>query len=243
MLIPVCLSTDTMPRRTMHLHAIPGRTDSRSTRPHIKDASRARVPDVTRADGHERVIHNVRSFGWLHRRCTAPLSANHTKHTRHKKQSDLGRVMPWVVCPSSCRCGVLARIPQTCLWALFVFFSKNSVEWGCSSCMHTLWCCNATVNAECLTHGVVRFLVCCATFALSVGLLFFNAQLFSFGPCLFERVTHFCFDLSLRKFQFESTSSSFSIFGIFFQRFVTIVCFELSLRKVNFKFRSFFTFL
>ena len=38
-----------------------------STRPHIRDASRARVPDVTRGDGHERVIHNVRSSGWLHR--------------------------------------------------------------------------------------------------------------------------------------------------------------------------------
>ena len=32
--------------------------------------------------------------------------------------------------------------------------------------------CNATVNAECVTNGVVRFFVCCATFALSVGLLF-----------------------------------------------------------------------
>ena len=111
MLIPVCRATDTMPRRTTLLHAIPSRTDSRSARPHIRDASRARVPDVTqpgvsserrtacahacgagigagRSDGHERVIHNVRSFGWLHRRSTAPLSANHAKHTRHIKQRE-----------------------------------------------------------------------------------------------------------------------------------------------------------
>ena len=141
MLIPVCRATDTMPRRTTLLPAIPSRTDSRSTRPRIRDASRARVQDVTRADGHERVIHNVRSSGWLHRCSTAPLSANHTKHTRHIKQRELGRVMPWVVCPSSCRCGVLARIPQTDVSALFVFFSENSVEWvRCSSRMHSLWC-------------------------------------------------------------------------------------------------------
>ena len=53
MLIPVCRATDTMPRRTTLLHAIPSRTDPRSTRGHVRDPSRARVPDVTRADGHE----------------------------------------------------------------------------------------------------------------------------------------------------------------------------------------------
>ena len=54
-------------------------------------------------------------------------------------------------------------------------------------------------GVECVTSGVVRFLVCCATFALSVGLLFFNAELFFFGPCIFERlVTNFSFDWSLR---------------------------------------------
>ena len=37
--------------------------------------------------------------------------------------------------------------------------------------------CNATVNGECVTNGVVRFFVCCATFALSVRLFFFNAEL------------------------------------------------------------------
>ena len=124
MLIPVCRATDTMPRRTTLLHS--------DTKPHrlaqhkasLRDASRARVQDVTRAEGHERVIHNVSSSGWLHRWRTAPLSANHTKHTRHIKQRDLGRVMPWVVCLSSCRCGVLARIPQTDVSAWFVFSQR-----------------------------------------------------------------------------------------------------------------------
>ena len=54
--------------------------------------------------------------------------------------------------------------------------------------------CNATVNAECVTNGVVRFLVCCATFALSVGLLFSTQSCFFFGSHLFERlVTNFSF--------------------------------------------------
>ena len=66
MLIPVCRATDTMPRHTTLLPAIPSRTDSRSTRPHIRDASRGRVPHVTRADGHERAIHDVRTSGWPH---------------------------------------------------------------------------------------------------------------------------------------------------------------------------------
>ena len=52
---------------------------------------------------------------------------------------------------------------------------------------------NATVHAECVTSGVVRFFVCCATFALSVGLLF-------------QRVVFFFRAMSLRtpcdKFQF-----------------------------------------
>ena len=67
MLIPVCRATDTMPRRTTLLPAIPSLTDSRSTRPHIRDAPRARVPDVTRADGPERVMHKVCPSVWLHR--------------------------------------------------------------------------------------------------------------------------------------------------------------------------------
>ena len=102
--------------------------------------------------------------------------------------------------------------------------------------------CNATVNAECDTNGVVRFLVCCATFALSVGLLF-ERGVFFFGPCLFERlVTSFSFDLSLRKFKFISTC--FSIFLIFFQRLVTNVCFERSLLEgLNLNPGVFFTFL
>ena len=37
-------------------HAIPSDADLRSTRLHIRDVSRARVPDVTRVDGHERAI-------------------------------------------------------------------------------------------------------------------------------------------------------------------------------------------
>ena len=68
MLIPVCRATDTLPRRTTLLHAIPSRTDSRSTRPHIRDASRTRAPDVTsfRTDTNAS-FRNVRSSGWLHR--------------------------------------------------------------------------------------------------------------------------------------------------------------------------------
>ena len=69
--------------------------------------------------------------------------------------------------------------------------------------MHTLWCllvsanvprmrlcsslfvvehssCNSEVNAECATNEVVQFFVCRATFVLSVGLFFFNAELFFF---------------------------------------------------------------
>ena len=85
--------------------------------------------------------------------------------------------------------------------------------------------CNATAYAECVTNGVVRFLVCCATFALSV-VSFFHAELFFFfGPCLFERlVTSFSFELSLRKFKFESTS--FLYFYDFLNPFLG--CFETS---------------
>ena len=72
--------------------------------------------------------------------------------------------------------------------------------------------CNATANAECVTNGVVRFLVCCATFALSVVLLFHCGVVFFFGPCLFQRlVTNFSFEPSLRKFRFESTSSGIRV--------------------------------
>ena len=86
-----------MPSRTTLLHAIPSRTDSRSTRPHIRDASRARVPDVARADGHERVFHNVRSSV-----CyidEAPLHSPRTiPRTRVTKSS-----AKWVeLCPGSC---------------------------------------------------------------------------------------------------------------------------------------------
>ena len=37
---------------------------------------------------------------------------------------------------------------------------------------------NSDVNAECATNEVAQFIVCCATFDLSVALLFFNAELF-----------------------------------------------------------------
>ena len=42
--------------------------------------------------------------------------------------------------------------------------------------------------AECATNEVVQFFVCCATFVLSVGLLFFNAELVFLRPCLFRRL-------------------------------------------------------
>ena len=40
--------------------------------------------------------------------------------------------------------------------------------------------CDATVNGECVTKGVVRFLLCCATFALSVVLFFQRGVVFFF---------------------------------------------------------------
>ena len=61
-----CHARSGLPRDDMHprhitlSHAIPSRADSHSASPHIRDASRARVPDVTRSDGHECAIRNVR---------------------------------------------------------------------------------------------------------------------------------------------------------------------------------------
>ena len=83
--------------------------------------------------------------------------------------------------------------------------------------------CNATVNGECVANGVVRFLVCCATFALSVVLFFQRGVVFFFffGPCLFERlVTNFSFEPSLQKFKFESTSFFCFFKKIFFIHFL-----------------------
>ena len=75
-------------------------------------------------------------------------------------------------------------------------------QWSRNSpCMHTLcgWC---------DTNEVVQFIVCCATFVLSVGLFFVNAELVFLRPCLFRRlVRNFSFKLSLRRLQFEHTSS------------------------------------
>ena len=61
--------------------------------------------------------------------------------------------------------------------------------------------CNATVNAQCVTNGVVRFLVCCGTFVLSVGLPFFQRGVgFSQAMSLSTPGEKRSFDLPLRKF-------------------------------------------
>ena len=72
--------------------------------------------------------------------------------------------------------------------------------------------------------GVPRMRLCSslsvvATFVLSVALLF-STRSFLFGPCLFERlVTNSSFDLSLRKFKFESTSYFHDFLDSFFEMF------------------------
>ena len=69
--------------------------------------------------------------------------------------------------------------------------------------------CDPEVNAQCATNEVVQFFVCCATFVLSVGLLFFNAELVFLKPCLFQRlVRNLIFLIITLKVQnFETTSS------------------------------------
>ena len=48
MLDPVCRAMYMLPRHITLSDAIPSRADSHSASPHIRDASRTRVPDVTR---------------------------------------------------------------------------------------------------------------------------------------------------------------------------------------------------
>ena len=63
-------------------------------------------------------------------------------------------------------------------------------------------------DACCATNEVAQFFVCCATYVLSVGLLFFNAELFFFRPCHFRRlVRNFSFLRLFRRLKFETTSS------------------------------------
>ena len=55
-------------------------------------------------------------------------------------------------------------------------------------------------DACCATDEVVQIFVCCVTFVLSVGLLFFNAELVFLRPCLFQRlVRKFSFQLLISK--------------------------------------------
>ena len=57
----------------------------------------------------------------------------------------------------------------------------------------------------CATNEVVQFFVCCGTFVLSVGLLFFNAELVFLRPCLFHSlVRNFSLLLLFRRFKFQN---------------------------------------
>ena len=99
MLTPGCRATDTMPRRTTLLPAIPSRTDSRSTRPHIRDAPRARVPDVCYTRG--RTLNALctmcaHPFGYIDE---APLHYPRTIPSSRVTKSSAN----WVeLCPGSC---------------------------------------------------------------------------------------------------------------------------------------------
>ena len=84
------------------------------------------------------------------------------------------------------------------------FFSENSVEWvRCSSRMHTLWCPWCRLAMPRLMPSVSRMGLCGSLFVVRHSL----CQLVSF----FQRVRNFSFDLSLRKFKFESTSSDIRV--------------------------------
>ena len=112
----------------------------------------------------------------------------HQAHASHKA-ARIGSSYAWVVCPSSCRCGVLARIPQTDVSALFVFSSENSVEWvRCSSCMNSLWRLWCRLATPRLMPSESRMGLCgctvpcllCDTRSVSWS-PFFNAELFFFS--------------------------------------------------------------
>ena len=107
----------------------------------------------------------------------------HQAHASHKtarigSSYALGRVSVFV---SVRRCG---EDSTDMLWALFGFsqrirLSGSDVPHRCIL-FGVFGVDNATVHAECVTNGFVRFLVCRATFALSVGLLFSTRSWFFF---------------------------------------------------------------
>ena len=214
MLIPVCRATHTMPRRTTLLQAIPSRTDSRSTRPHIRDASRARVPGCY-TSGRTRTPYSQRALIRLatsmkHRSIIREPYQAHASHKAARSGSSyaLGRVSVFVSVRRFWR-GFHRQMSLRCS-----FFLENSVEWvRCSSCMHTLWCLWCRLAMPRLMPSVSRMGLCGSLFVVRHSLCqlvsFFHAELFFFfGPCLFERlVTNFSFDLPLRKFRFEFTIS------------------------------------
>ena len=192
-----------MPRRTTLLHAIPSRTDSRSTRPHIRDASRTSTGCYTR--GRTRTRYSRCALIWLatlikHRSIIRePYQANASyKAARIGSSYAQGCVSVFVL---------VRRFGEDStdryVSALFVFFSENSVVWvNCSSCMRTLWCLWCRLAMPRLMPSVSRMGLCgslfVATFALSVGLLFFNAELFFSGHVSSNRlVTNFSFEPSL----------------------------------------------
>ena len=157
MLIPVCRATDTMPRHTTLLPAIPSRTDSRSRRPHIRHASRARVPGVTRADGSQWALLRF-ATSMKHRSIIREPYQAHASHKAARTGSSyaLGRVSVFVS---------VRRFGEG-VSALFVFSQRIRLN-------------GSDVPHACILFVTVRFLVCCATFALSVGLLFSTRIFFS----------------------------------------------------------------
>ena len=177
MLTPVCRATNTMLHRTTLLHAIPSpHRLAQHKAPHISDASRARVAGCyTR--GRTRTRYSQCALIRLatsmkHRSIIREPYQAHASHKAARIGSSyvFGRVFVFV--------SVLRQMSRRCS-----FFLK---EFGCQTfLMHAyslvslVSTCSATVNAECDTNGVVRFLVCCATFALSVGL-------FSTRSCFFS---------------------------------------------------------
>ena len=177
-----------MPRRTTLLHTIPSRTDSRSTRPHIRDASRTSTGCYTR--GRTRTRYSRCALIWLatlikHRSIIRePYQANAShKAARIGSSYAQGCVSVFVL---------VRRFGEDStdryVSALFVFFSENSVEWvKCSSCMRTLWCRLAMPR---LMPSVSRIWLCGSLFVVRHSL----CQLVSF----FQRGVVFFRAMSLR---------------------------------------------
>ena len=194
-----------MPRRTTLLHAIPSRTDSRNTRPHIRDASRTSTGCYTR--GRTRTRYSRCALIWLatlikHRSIIRePYQANASyKAARIGSSYAQGCVSVFVL---------VRRFGEDStdryVSALFVFFSENSVVWvKCSSCIHTLWCLWCRLAMPRLMPTVSRMGLCCSLFLVPHSLcqlvsFFSTRSCFFFGPCHVSSnrlVTNFSFEPS-----------------------------------------------